>query len=101
MKPIRTIAIRREGSNVTGILYCFLEQSRGFVHAADQGNEVVIPLHPCLLYRIAVLAFSISNWLYDFAQLHNDVTKVQSFAENIAVEREKASIIILYAGDTD
>ena len=71
------------------------------MHTANKSAEDIVPLYPWILYRIAVLAFSISNWLYDFAQLHNAVTKVQSFGENIAVEREKASIIILYAGDTD
>ena len=40
-------------------------------HVADQGDEVVIPLHPCLQYRIAVLAILICNPLYDRAQLHN------------------------------
>ena len=54
------------------------------------------PLHPWILHRIAVLAFSISNWLYDFAQLHNDVTKVQSFGENIAVERGKKPVSSYY-----
>ncbi len=53
-------------------------------HVADQGDEVVIPLHPCLQYRIAVLAILIRNPLYDRAQLHYDFTKVQSFGENIA-----------------
>ena len=34
-------------------------------HVADQGDEVVIPLHPCLQYRIAILAILIRNTLYD------------------------------------
>ncbi len=46
-------------------------------HVADQGDEVVIPLHPCLQYRIAILAILIRNPLYNYAQLHNDVTKVR------------------------
>ena len=51
-------------------------------HIADQGNEVVIPLHPCLQYRIAVLAILIRNPLYDRAQLHNDDTKVRKLLGN-------------------
>lgn len=53
-------------------------------HVADKGDEVVIPLHPCLQYRIAVLTILIRNPLYDRTQLHYDFTKVQSFGENIA-----------------
>ena len=40
-------------------------------HVAYKGDEVVIPLHPCLQYRIAVLAILIRNPLYDRTQLHN------------------------------
>ena len=56
---------------------------------ANKSAEDIVPLYPWILYRIAVLAFSISNWLYNRAQLHNDDTKVRSFGENIAVERKK------------
>jgi len=37
---------------------------------------------------------------YDCPQLHNDITKVQSFGENIAEGTKKASTIRLYADDT-
>ena len=69
-------------------------------HVADKGDEVVIPLHSCLQYRIAVLAILIRNPFYDCPQLHNDVTKVQSFSENIAEGTKKAGTLRLYADDT-
>ena len=40
-------------------------------HVANKGDEVVVPLHPCLQYRIAVLTILIRNPLYDCVQLHN------------------------------
>ena len=59
------------------------------MHTANKGDEVIIPLHPCLQYRIAVLAILIRNPLYDRSQLHNDVTKVRSFGENISKYMKK------------
>ena len=52
------------------------------MHAANKGDEVVIPLHPCLQYRIAVLTILIRDPLYDCPQLHNDVTKVRKLLGN-------------------
>ena len=61
-------------------------------HVADNGDEVVVPLHPCLQYRIVVLAILIRNPFYDSPQLHNGVTKVRSFSENIATGTKKAAV---------
>ena len=61
-------------------------------HVADKGDEVVVPLHPCLQYRIVVLAILIRNPFYDSPQLHNGVTKVRSFSENIATGTKKAAV---------
>ena len=61
-------------------------------HVADNGDEVVVPLHPCLQYRIVVLAILIRNPFYDSTQLHNGVTKVRSFSENIATGTKKAAV---------
>ena len=61
-------------------------------HVADKGDEVVVPLHPCLQYRIAVLAILIRNPFYDCPQLHNGVTKVRSFGEIIDECTKKAAV---------
>ena len=61
-------------------------------HVADNGDEVVVPLPPCLQYRIVVLAILIRNPFYDSTQLHNGVTKVRSFSENIATGTKKAAV---------
>ncbi len=67
----------------------------GIERVADKGNEVVIPPSPVPTVSNSRSRHSDSNPLYDRAQLHNVVTKVRSFGENIARETKKAGTIYI------
>ena len=61
-------------------------------HVADEGDEVVIPLHPCLQYRIAVLAILIRNPFYDCPQLHNNFTKVHKL---LGIQENNCTFVVV------